>query len=143
MNLSTGVARLLGLVEGLVRLVELAPFEEGFAEVEGRESAFRMLEVLDRLAEMAEEEVDNAELEMNLLGRRAAGAFESFAKRIVDIPKRAILGLSLSQPIAEPLHRAGVTIFALDQQGLQINQHRVSHRVPSNRSRLMKKLEYR
>jgi hypothetical protein len=70
LDLAGRVARLLGLVEGLEGLVVVVPLDEGAAEVEVGQRPFGLLEVVDGLAEVAEEELGDAELEVPALGRR-------------------------------------------------------------------------
>ena len=65
-----------------------------------------------------------------LLGRGAGGA-SSFFLRLGRVAQGAVLGASLGQAVAQLLHGAGVAIFALDQQGFQIDHigstmHRIS-----------------
>src|SRR5262249_48924624 len=61
------VTDLLGLVEGLEGLVELLLFEQSLAEIEVGERSLGELEILDGVAEMAEEILSDGELEMPAL----------------------------------------------------------------------------
>src|SRR4051812_37625319 len=77
---------------------------------------------------MAEKEIDDAEFEMQFLRGRSRGGLKFLFEGVVDVAQGAVLGLSLSQTVPQALHCPGIAVFALNQQGLQINQHRFGHR---------------
>ena len=127
LHLAGGVAELLGLLERLEGLVVVLRETEGAAEVVVGQRAFGLLEVLHRLAGVAEEERGDAELEVPVLGDGAGGAFQLLLDDLGHVAERSVLAASLGQAVAELLDGAGVAVLALDQQGLQVNHHRLNH----------------
>jgi hypothetical protein len=79
-----------------------------------------VLEVFDGPLHVAEKEVGDAELQMQLFWRTIAG-LEPFLQRLRHFAERAELRAPLGEPGAELLHRAGVAVLVFDQQGFQID----------------------
>src|SRR5262249_19370500 len=116
-----GVAGLLGLLEGLEGFVVVAAIGQRSAQVEAGQRGLGLLEVLDRVGEVAEEERGDAELEVPALGRRAAGAFELLAKQLSGLAQPGVLVAALGQSLADFRDGAGVAVLALDEQRPQID----------------------
>ena len=95
--------------------------DERLAQVEETERRFDFLQVRRGVGHVAEEVVGDAELQVQLLGQRGRGAFEPLAEGVVDVLEGLELGAALGEALAELLDGAGVTVLALHQERLQIN----------------------
>ena len=139
LNLLGGVAGLLGPLErldrglvvvgvlgfgGLTLGVELRLTEGDvrLPEPERGERSFGFLQVFDRGADVAEEVVGDAELEMELLLLWTGGDGEPLVERVENVLEVANLRSALSQPFAELGHHPAFKIFALDQERPQIDE---------------------
>ena len=94
----------------------------GLAEEERGERPLGLVQVLDRGADVAEEVVGDAELEVDLLLLRPGGDREPLLKRVEDFLEVADLRPALGQPLAELAHHAAFEVLALDQKRPQIDE---------------------
>src|SRR5260370_15977035 len=114
LDLAGGVTRFLSFVEGIHGLVEILEGDQRPAQIKVSQSAFRMAEMLDRFARMAQEKEGNAELELPFLDSWARGCFEFFLQGFGDLAERTKLRAALREAIASLLNGARVAIFTVD-----------------------------
>jgi hypothetical protein len=146
------VAGLLGLVEGLdgglvvVGVVGrgglavgvglgLAQRDVRLAEEERGQRAVGLLEVIDGGADVAEEVVGDAELEVDLLLLRPGGDREALGERVEDFFEVADLRPALGQPLAELAHHAAFEVLALHQERTQVDEGFGHDLTPAGRQR--------
>src|SRR5262249_40916286 len=82
LNLWSSVAGLLGTLKGFQGFIVLLLVDQSAAEIEKAERGLDLLELLDRLAHVAEEIVGDAQLQMEFLGQYGRRRFQFLAQRI-------------------------------------------------------------
>src|SRR5262249_25480048 len=90
-----------------------------------------MLEMFNRIGQMAQEERSNAQAEMPALDRLTA-RFQLLLEDLGNLAHRPVLIAPLGQTLANLLHGTGIEVFPFDQQGSQID-HLIYHAAPFRR----------
>ena len=98
------------------------PQDVRLAEVERGERPVGLVQVLDGRGHVAEEEVGDAELEMELLLLRPGGDGQALVEDVDALLEVSDLWPALGQPLAELGDHPALEVLALDQQRAQIDQ---------------------
>jgi hypothetical protein len=111
-----GVTIVVGV---LLRLPEVSV---SLTEEERRQRPFRLVQMFDCRADVAEEVTDNTQLEVDFLLLWPSGYGESLLKDIGDFFQGANLGTALCEAFAEPRHHTALEVFPFNQKCPQINK---------------------
>ena len=123
-RLDRGVIVVGGVSRGLAFrvLARLTKRDVSLPQEERGERSLRLLQVIDRGADVAEEVVGDAEFEVNLLLLWPGGDREPLGEGIQNLFEVADLRPALRKPFAEAVDHTAFEVFALNEQRPQIDE---------------------